>query len=104
MEETYISLDIECTGPVPGAHNMIEVGLCVCDGKYDKTFEACLKGFQDQGYQWQWDTGTYDWWHKPERVKQIVEIHQLASKPENVMPDLGRWMDKIKNPVLVSFG
>jgi ribonuclease T len=31
MTETYISVDIEASGPIPGTHSMLSIGACVVD-------------------------------------------------------------------------
>jgi hypothetical protein len=40
--ETYISVDVEASGPVPGEYSMLSIGACVV-GATDKTFYVELK-------------------------------------------------------------
>ena len=35
--ETYISVDVEAAGPIPGAYSLLAIGACVV-GNINKTF------------------------------------------------------------------
>lgn len=40
---SYISIDVEADGPIPGDYSMVSFGAVISDGKFDKTFFAQLK-------------------------------------------------------------
>jgi hypothetical protein len=40
--ETYISVDVEAAGPIPGAFSLLSIGACVV-GNTDETFYAELR-------------------------------------------------------------
>lgn len=41
-QETYFSVDIEASGPIPGEYSMLSLGACRLDD-FDRTFYAELK-------------------------------------------------------------
>lgn len=43
QSETYISVDIEAAGPIPGEYSMLSLGACVVGGDPTSTFYAELK-------------------------------------------------------------
>ena len=45
-KETYISVDVETSGPYPGEYSMLAIGACVVDDP-DKTFYVELKPVND---------------------------------------------------------
>jgi len=49
-KETYISVDIEASGPIPEVYSMLSVGACVI-GDTSKTFYVELKPLNDNYIQ-----------------------------------------------------
>ena len=45
---SYIMVDIESDGPIPGDYSMISIGAVVVDANLDKTFYARLKPISEK--------------------------------------------------------
>jgi hypothetical protein len=48
MNKTYIMVDIEANGPIPGDYSMTSLGAVVVDEKLDKTFKVNIKPISDK--------------------------------------------------------
>lgn len=80
---SYIMVDIEADGPIPGDYSMIALGAIVVDRKLDKTFYGRLKPVSD----------TYI----PEALAVsgfTREETLLFDDPRDVMDRLGTWLSK----------
>ena len=101
--ETYIFLDIEADGPVPGMHSMLSMGLVAYDWKgneidhfYDKMQtlpEAVV------------DPVTEIWWREQPK-DAYIEARSDARPPEHVMRKFQEWWEWwsmwYPHPVLVA--
>ena len=52
---SYIMVDVEADGPIPGAYSMIALGAVVVDDRLDRTFYGCLKPMTDR-----WQSGSLE--------------------------------------------
>lgn len=95
MSETYISVDIEASGPIPGAYSMLALGAClVSDIK--ETFYAELRPINSASVP------------AAMRVvgKSLADFVQTGSDPLTVMSDFRSWILKAQKetkPVFVGF-
>lgn len=81
---TYISVDVETTGTIPGFHSLLSVGACVSDERADNglnTFHHVISGTDDETLNW--DMDTYEWWHHPDQKLALDRLNGLA----NVFPE-----------------
>lgn len=46
--KTYIIVDIESNGPIPGDNSMTQLGAVILDDKLDKTFQVNIKPISDK--------------------------------------------------------
>lgn len=83
---TYIMVDIESDGPIPGDYSMISIGAVVADNKLDKTFRRDLKPISDN-YR-----------------KEALEIcgvtrQETLAYPDaqRVMKDFEKWIDEVSD-------
>lgn len=95
MAETYISVDIEAAGPIPGAYSMLALGACVV-GNINETFYAELRPINSAFI--------------PAAMKIIgrplEEFFQTGRDPAKVMEEFHSWMiemSKEATPVFVGF-
>ena len=92
-EETYVSVDIEADGPLPGMHSMISIGA-VDVFEPDRTFYAELKPVSDTFVPEALAVSGLD------RAKLAAE----GREPAEAMEDLVRWTKGLGGrPVFVSF-
>lgn len=84
MNETFISIDIEASGPVPGEFSMLSIGACLA---YEptQTFERMLKPI----------TMNFD----PEALAvtgfDLDELNINGEAPEECMRALSGWLDTV---------
>lgn len=97
MEECFISVDIETTGPTPGIYSMYELGACVVGDDAKRFFEeiALLPGGQAV----------------PEALNacghSIEELQLKGREPALVMRRFDEWVRKVsagKSAVFVAHG
>ena len=50
MNECYISVDVETTGPIPGSYSMFEIGACVV-GQEEIQFDCTLRLFPEANFE-----------------------------------------------------
>lgn len=120
MAETYISIDIEATGPVPGLFHMLELGACAIlpekprmqcveyiglslqlnHGDYHPGDNCAELDCERAG----WDPDTWAWWHgDPQRLETLSAIEDSMIDPKEAMAEFARWINKYERPVLVGF-
>ena len=95
-EETYISVDIETAGPIPGEYSLLSIGACVV-GDVESNFYVELRPLN----------GNY--------VEEALEIAGLplaylwehGTDPAVAMADFARWIEEVtppgSRPVFVAF-
>lgn len=98
LQDTFISVDVETTGAVPGLYSMIDLGACsVLD--LSNTFSASLVELPDAG----WSNETRQFWLRNEHNRRILtEIQEKARPIEDVMYEFRVWLEQFKAPVLIS--
>jgi hypothetical protein len=78
---SYIMVDIESDGPIPGDYSMISFGAVVVDEKLDKTFYGKLKPVSDKFI--------------PEALAVSGHTREQTLKfaePQKVMCDFSEWI------------
>lgn len=95
MKETYISVDIEASGPIPGTYSMLALGACVV-GNIRETVYAELRPINSAPV--------------PAAMsvvgKSLADFVQTQSDPLTVMSDCRSWVLKVQKktkPIFVGF-
>lgn len=90
---TYIMVDIESDGPIPGDYSMISFGAVVVDEILDKTFYGKLKPISDKFIPEALDVSG----HSREEV-------MLFPDPTKVMEDFAVWVKSVSTdrPIFIS--
>ena len=102
-EETYVFLDIEADGPIPGLNSMLAIGLVAYTwtGEYVDHFYAKLTQLPGARV----DQETEKWWRSLPRTA-YVEARRNAHDPMKVMSYFKKWyhswIKDYPNPVLVA--
>lgn len=97
--ESYISFDVETTGPVPGLYSMIDLGAClVTDSSVE--FQASLQEAPDAG----WEKGAREFWMRNGHNRRILtQIQERAESPMVVMSRFDQWLKQFGKPVMIGF-
>ena len=78
---SYIMVDIESDGPIPGDYSMISFGAVLVDEKLDRTFYGKLKPISEQ------------WIPEALNVSGHTRTECLAfDEPKKVMEDFKAWI------------
>lgn len=90
---SYIMVDIESDGPIPGDYSMISIGAVLVDTNLDKTFYARLKPISEK--------------FVPEALAVSGFTRNetlLFDEPYQAMMDFKNWVQKVTNdrPVFIS--
>lgn len=80
---SYIMVDVEADGPIPGDYSMIALGAILIDDCLDKTFYACLKPMTDR---WQSDSLEITGFSREETL--------AFDEPAGVMTQFDAWLSK----------
>jgi DNA polymerase III epsilon subunit-like protein len=95
MKETYISVDVEAAGPIPGVYSMLSIGACVV-GNTGEEFYTEVQPINDA--------------FVPEAIevagKSLDEFARSGQTPEKAMTFFHDWVKKISgdtSPVFVGF-
>lgn len=79
---SYIMVDVEADGPIPGDYSMISFGAVIVEPQLDRTFYGKLKPISDQ------------WIPKALAVSGFTREETLAfDEPAIVMEELRSWLD-----------
>jgi hypothetical protein len=94
---TYISVDVECTGPVPGLYSMISLGAAAFE-REGRLLDKLLINFRELPDSKQ-DTATMQFW-------QENPIAYMRTKENPVTAEAGTktfydWYKKMEHPVFV---
>lgn len=95
MDEIYISVDTETSGPIPGEYSLLSIGACIV-GKTTKNFYAELKPLNNNF------------------IQKAIEVNKLSleklknggEEPAATMARFKAWIEGIscgKRPVFVGF-
>ncbi len=82
--ETFISVDIEASGPVPGTYSMLALGASVV-GKTDQHFYAELRPISDASIAAAMAVVG----------RNLEEFRQTGHEPVDVMSEFGAWVRKV---------
>ncbi|HUS12450.1 MAG TPA: 3'-5' exonuclease [Pyrinomonadaceae bacterium] len=95
MKETYISVDVESSGPIPGAYSLLSIGACVV-GNTGEAFYAEIQPINDA--------------YVPEAIevagKSMEELALSGQTPESAMKSFRNWLATVSydvSPVFVGF-
>ena len=94
--ETFISVDIEASGPIPGEYSMLSLGACIV-GASEQNFYVELKPI----------TANY----QPEALKvaglDLDELAQRGAEPAHAMAQFADWLTRVtpagQTPVFVAY-
>jgi len=83
---SYIMVDVEADGPIPGDYSMISFGAIVIDEALDKTFYGTLKPISDK------------WLPDALKVSNFTREQALGfTDPKTVMDEFSRWIKENSN-------
>lgn len=96
MDEIFISVDIEASGPIPGEYSMLSLGACVV-GDYEKTFYIEFKPLNDHSI--------------PRAIEvsklSMAKLKEKGTEPALAMQHLENWINRTvppgSRPVFVAF-
>jgi len=94
-KETFISVDIEASGPVPGTYSMLAVGASVV-GRSDECFYAELRPINNASVAAAMAVVG----------RTLEEFRQAGREPADVMAEFAAWVRKVSGngkPVFVGF-
>lgn len=84
MRETYISVDVETSGPIPGEYSLLTIGACQVDN-LQLTFEASLRPLNSNAV--------------PEAMRvnglSMSDLTREGSEPRQAMTAFAAWLDEI---------
>lgn len=99
IKESFISVDVETTGAVPGLYSMIDLGA-VSVSDISDTFSASLVELPNGA----WSVETRQFWMKNDHNRRILtEIQEKARPIADVMHDFRSWLSNWKKPILIGF-
>ena len=90
---TYVMVDIEADGPIPGDYSMIAFGGVIVESGLARTFYRCLKPISD------------NWIPNALNISKFTREQTLFfEEPKIVMKEFGDWLDQeIKGqPIFIS--
>ena len=90
---SYIMVDIEADGPIPGDYSMVSFGAIVVEPSLSKTFYAKLRPISDK------------WIPEALKVSSFSREEALTFEdPKSVMEDFGRWVIAVSRgrPIFIS--
>jgi len=88
---TYVVVDIEADGPIPGDYSMIAIGAIVVEPALDRVFSARLKPISDKFVSYALAVSGY-----------TREQTLAFDDPKAVMERFAAWLGPIDNPVFIS--
>lgn len=102
MSETYVSIDVEANGPIPGRNSMWSFGAAAFtdDGQLLKTYYATLADLPEASP----DPKTLAWWNQSSKSEalQLARLNQRDALI--VMSEFAIWLDRLPNkPVAVGY-
>lgn len=100
MSETYVSIDVETDGPIPGPHSMLSLGSAAfsAEGRLLKTFSANLVTLPGAAAH----PRTMEFWQKNPRAWEACR--RDPQPPEELMPRYAAWLKDLPgSPVYVGY-
>lgn len=100
--ETYISIDIEADGPIPGPYSMLSLGAAAFESGVDaekpfSTFTANLELLEGASQ----DHDTMLFWARNEKAYQATRVE--PEDPGDAMDRFATWLEKFRRPVFVGY-
>lgn len=77
---TYISVDVETTGLIPGQFDLLSVGAVDCFN-LNNTFHEVIADVDDKALQW--DDNTKDWWESQTEAKERLAAQKKLQHPDD---------------------
>ena len=102
-EECYISVDVECDGPIPGVHSMLSLGAAAFDaeGNAKGTWSANLEQLADASEH----PRTMRWWAAHAQAWEAARTNPQS--PKTAVPAFVAWAEELRSsvgwPVMVAF-
>jgi DNA polymerase III alpha subunit (gram-positive type) len=99
MTETYVSVDVETDGPIPGEHSMLSFGAAAfSDGQMIGTFEANLDLLPKAiGHP-----ETLAWWQQNQAAYEATRVN--TQPPKAALTRFVEWVEKMPGkPVFVAY-
>jgi len=96
---TYISIDIECTGPIPGPFSMISLGAVAytAHGKLLDSLTFNIKELPNSAR----DPNTMKFWSSYKAAWELCQVNQLD--PQLAMNKFIAWLNKFENIVPICY-
>lgn len=91
-KQIYVSIDVECDGPIPGEYSMLSLGAYAIDetgeeyGSFYRTIEP-IPGAQQH-------PDTMVWWRGC--PKAFAEATKDPERPQKVMKEFAGWLNNLK--------
>lgn len=100
--ETFVSVDVEATGPIPGPFSMLNLGAVAYNTQMAteiSTFNVNLEEIEGAG----WDPDTKIWWEKQDpQVLKDIRMNLVA--PVEAMLQFSAWLKTLPTrPVMVAW-
>ncbi len=95
MTRTYISIDVEASGPYPGDYDLLQIGAAAFDesGQLLNSTGVYLKPLSQKGIRWNKDT--LYWWAQQDAFLDLLTMVHLGQTPSNAMAELTSWIDAL---------
>jgi DNA polymerase III epsilon subunit-like protein len=95
-KETYISVDVEASGPIPGRYSMLSIGACLV-GKKHRDFYVELKPISDEYLDQALAISGLS----------LAQLHEDGMAPALAMAEFEQWIGSVtpvgESPVFVAF-
>ena len=85
---TWISVDVEADGPIPGDYSMIALGACVVDGVFEKRFLGYLRPISDR---WEEEALAISGFSRSDTL--------LFPQAIDTMQSFASWLDQFPKPL-----
>lgn len=100
MPTTYVSIDVEADGPIPGQNSMLSLGAAAFDGSGHMFGTFSINLMPHVGAKT--DPGTMEWWGKhPEAYEDATRD---PFEPQIAMRDFCDWLERLPGrPIAVGY-
>lgn len=93
--DCLVSIDVECSGPIPGDYSMLSLGACVV-GRRDETFYVEVQPLNDRAVPAALQVTGFD----------LAQLRITGQQPQQAMTSFQDWVDQVSGavkPVFVGF-
>ena len=95
MTATWLSFDIEATGPIPGLHSMLSLGIeaFADDDEFTPlgTFEVNIRELD----YCVWDSDTHAWWHDAQLTAALDITTSNPKEPRDAMERMMAFLEEL---------